>query len=350
MGIIISLSRSHHHLSIQVSVVEDVSLRRPKTLPRIFKILKSSKMDDDKILLSRILSRYPKASYRIFSFAGSNACGRCVSLERRLYSTLFHSSSYWHALSIALAKEKKLFLPDSNKSTDWKEVFAEHLYPARFKWTFNDDEEERRQDFKIRVSARFRPRDRTERSSKSFFVPLHQRIRLRRLNRKNLSRADIWKQDTTSDEMRRLFSNGQKLSPEVMEALAAAGELSGIASRAKTRSNDLPSWNGDDSTDNGDKESNESPTTRPTTTRPTATTTRTRALLLPHLSSSQGYHDDDQENKQIPDEKDDIPNTQQRKRKDCRVIAVDSKHSCCALYVVFIISLYKYYHRMFYEN
>ena len=96
-----------------------------------------------------------------------------------------------------------------------------------------------------------------------FFVPLHQRIRLRRLNRKNLSRADIWKQDTTSDEMGRLFSNGQKLSPEVMEALAAAGELSGIASRAKTRSNDLPSWNGDDSTDNGDKESNESPTTRP---------------------------------------------------------------------------------------
>ena len=283
--------------------------------------------------LSLILRTYPKALYRIFAFAGSKACGRMVCLERELYANLFCSSQYWHACCIALAREKKLFLPDHNANTNWRVVFVDHIYPARFKWRIEDEEDkERRQDFKIRVSARFRPRDQTERSTKSFFVPLHQRIRLRRLNRETLSRTDIWKQDTTSEEMRRLFANGQKLSPEVMEALAAAGELSGIASRAKNRSNELPSWN-DDANDNDDKTYDDANSSEiPSTTR--GVTTRSTARMTQSLPSFQD--DDHQDTKQILDEKEydeNVPNGQNRKQKDCRVIAVDNKHSVCALYV-----------------
>ena len=275
---------------------------------------------------SLILRAMPKASYRIFAFAGSKACGRCACLERKSYKDLFRSDSYWHAASLAMAHEKKLFVP--NHSTDWREVLAEHIYPARLKWEYKA--ESSTQDFKIRVSARFRPRDCSTKSSKSFFVPLHQRIRLRRLHKKNLSRADIWKQDTTKDEMSRLFEHGQKLSPEVMEALAAAGELTGIASRARTKSNDLPSWNEDNKLDES------STTTTMTTAARTTRFNRSSLSSQQHSSHDDGDNDDHDTNdtkRVLPVDEDIEPNPHIARKRDCRVIAVVPNHACCALYV-----------------
>jgi len=157
------------------------------------------------------------------SAAGSAAVGRVGMLakEFKLIALDGGDASFgdtaWRCACQALARERALWCPSPimgvEKKGFWQTLLVEQLWPARRKWEATEGEGPRRlgqmgirppkegaaQDFKIQVSARFKPGEVTQ---GRLLVPLHQKLMMLRK-----AGADV------ADKI------GQKEPPEFLDAL-----------------------------------------------------------------------------------------------------------------------------------
>jgi hypothetical protein len=98
-----------------------------------------------------------------------------------MLSTAFRNDSeqgeeLWFAACFSLSNQVGLYAP-SMSITSAKQLFFEHIWPARRRWnSLNISDEVRlKQDFQIKVAVRFRP---GKTSTGSLFLPLHQRLKM----------------------------------------------------------------------------------------------------------------------------------------------------------------------------
>jgi hypothetical protein len=97
-----------------------------------------------------------------------------VSSLCRDYSRIIKADAtvgYWPAMCASLTGSRGIYSPHVTKNA--KAYFFDELWKSRSKWSLDATA----QDFKIRVSGRFRP---GEKSRSKFALPLHQFLRVRR--------------------------------------------------------------------------------------------------------------------------------------------------------------------------
>jgi hypothetical protein len=108
--------------------------------------------------------------------------GRVCFVGRKWRERLSHKDVIWWSLCRALARDRGLFVPDVY-APGWRQMFFEHLYPARTKWDeMQTDRLSGSGDFKIQVAVRLKA---GRQSKRQFLLPLHQRLRL-------LKKGEVW--------------------------------------------------------------------------------------------------------------------------------------------------------------
>ena len=164
----------------------------------------------------------------------TNAKGECPIRANDVRSSFFEwrvvccvhqfakTDRYWAIVARSLSRTYMLYVPRSYRM-GWKRLFWEQLYPSRHKW---QPQSQTSTDYKIRVSARFRPRTKAASSGGSLLIPLHQRLQLMKDGR--IDEEEVWRADSDVSDLRALVER-QKLSP-----LVKAAESSKMAGHAKS--------------------------------------------------------------------------------------------------------------------
>eukprot|EP00041_Stephanoeca_diplocostata_P010964 m.175482 g.175482 ORF g.175482 m.175482 type:complete len:689 (+) comp18355_c0_seq2:116-2182(+) len=163
----------------------------------------------------------------VLRYAGWRCIMRCRQLGSQWNSALV-SEHWWKAVCLDFAEEYGLYIQQASPDWKWSATF-EHLWKYRFKF---DPLKMPSLDFNITVTARFRPGATATRRS-DFFLPLHQRLKLRKPG-ELLTFKDA--ENGLDDSAITSIAGGSAtaLPPELVRALLDAARLGHAASRAET--------------------------------------------------------------------------------------------------------------------
>lgn len=123
-------------------------------------------------------------------------------INLRSISKIFHQKEYqslwWTALSNSVAKERGLYFPLNMIAHDPKQFFFEEIWPARNKFlSLSENDEEKVNNFNIKVSARFRP---GIKENDNLSLPLHQFLKIQRKKMKALKDKQNNEENPNSDK------------------------------------------------------------------------------------------------------------------------------------------------------
>ena len=123
----------------------------------------------------------------VLPFFSAYEIGRLTQLSNYFRTEITDNAhaAAWYNACTNFSSTYKLYLPVVRLSEDkdsWRSIFFSLLLVSKRKWAdTNDDDAAPAQDFKINVAARFRPGERKE---KAVLLPLHQRLKLLRKQRR----------------------------------------------------------------------------------------------------------------------------------------------------------------------
>lgn len=188
---------------------------------------------------------------RVLELAGWRAVVRCKGVCRAWRRQL--ASPFWFSvMNKAIARECALYLPLQATSGP-ERLFWDQLHPARGKWLREGEDgadgasAAAAQSFSIRVAVRFRP-SRTAGKVRSFVLPLHQRLRLRRRGEQLHFEEEARGLD--SDRLQGMVEAGEELPPDLIRALLEARRLEHLSRQAETGTTAADHWR-DTSADEG---------------------------------------------------------------------------------------------------
>ena len=190
-------------------------------------------------------------------FLGWREIANCRAVCRHLRRDL-DSDHYWKLMCLDLAHQHGLYAPTKH-TLKWRKMFHDHLWISRAKWTDKSDSgtggPNAAQDFTVSVAARLRPGRTSNRNS--FFVPLHQRLRLLKKGEKLTFAAGEAGLDSAA--INKMVGEGSSLSPDIIRALLDAQRMEQAAGKATAEaSGQRLHWNGEaghSSSHNGDDDS-----------------------------------------------------------------------------------------------